>query len=169
MKKLKNPKSINTSKLGEIGVFKTMVVSGPVIIQKRNGKLQTLLVKHGDKPIKDLRWKFCGGKLLKGWNLKENAVREAQEEIGVKVKIIGELPIVALWQEDPETGQEKPELILLIHYLATINQKPKPNKEILAMRWFDIDKLPTDCAPNIKPIIQPYKKNNGGKLTKKRP
>lgn len=162
MKKLKNPKNINMTKLGEIGVFKTMIASGPVIIQKRAGKLKTLLVKHGDKPLKELKWKFCGGKLLAGWGLKENAIREAKEEIGVKVKIIGELPILALWQESPETGQEKPELIILVHYLATIKQTPKPSKEVLAINWFDINHLPKDSAPNIKPIIKAYKKLIGG-------
>ncbi|HOZ36254.1 MAG TPA: NUDIX hydrolase [bacterium] len=158
MKKLHNPQNINLTKASEIGIFKTMIASGAVIIQKNAGKLQTLLVKHGDKPLKKLRWKFCGGKLLKGWNLKENALREAKEEIGVKVKIIGELPTLALWQEKPETGQEQPELILLIHYLATINQKLRPGKEILAMQWFDINHLPKDCSPNIKPTIAAYKK-----------
>ncbi len=158
MKKLKKPKNINITKAGEIEVFKTMVASGPVIIQKRQGKLQTLLVKHGDKPLKKLKWKFCGGKLLKGWGPKENAIREAKEEIGVKVKIIGELPVTALWKETPETGQEQPELIILIHYLATVNQNPKPGKDIMAIQWFDINHLPKDSAPNVKPIIQAYKK-----------
>lgn len=157
MKKLKNPTSINLSKTGEVGVFKTMVASGPVIIQKRQGQLQTLLVKHGDKPPKELKWKFCGGKLLKGWDLKENAIREAKEEIGVTIKIIGELPVMALWQENPETGREKPELIILVHYLATINRQPRPNKEILAINWFNINHLPADSAPNVKSIIQAYK------------
>lgn len=159
MKKIPTPKSINKSKPGEIGVFhNTMIVSGPVIIQKRQGKIQTLLVKHGDKPIDELKWKFCGGKLLKGWGLKENAIREAKEEIGVTVKIIGDLPIMELWKEIPETGAEQPEIILLIHYLAKINKEPKSGPEITDMQWFDINNLPSDCSPNIKPIIKAYKK-----------
>ena len=160
MPKINQPQSINTIQPGEIGIFNTMVASGPVIIQKRNGVLKTLLVKHGDKPLTQLKWKFPGGKLLKGWPLKDNAIREAQEEIGIKVKLIGELPTLELWQETPETGHHQPELIILVHYLAEIDQEPIQGKEILAMNWFDINNLPADCAPNIKPIIEAYKKSH---------
>lgn len=158
LKKNISPKSIKKSKSGEVGMFKTMIASGPVIIQKHKGKLRTLLVKHGNKPINKLKWKFCGGKLLKGMSLKENAIREAKEEIGIKVKIIGELPTLILWQEKPESSKETPELIILVHYLAEINKEPVKGREILAMQWFAINKLPKNCATNIRPIIKAYKK-----------
>lgn len=142
--------SINQTKSKEIGIFNTMIASGPVIIQ--NNKV--LLVKHGDKPVNKLKWKFPGGKLIKNSSLKENAIREAQEEIGVAIKIIKELSTLEFWNETPESGEDKPELIILVHYLAEINDKPIQGKEILAMQWFDINNLPNDCAPNIKPIIK---------------
>ena len=90
MKKIQNPQSINQAKAGKIGVFSTMIASGPVIIQKRNNVLKTLLVKHGDKPVNQLKWKFPGGKLIKNSSLENNAIREAQEEIGVKTGIRSE-------------------------------------------------------------------------------
>lgn len=158
MEKANNPQSINTTRPGEIGFFKTIVASGPVIIQERDNALKTLLVKHGHKPSDQLKWKFPGGKLLKGYSLKDNAVREAKEEIGVEVNIIGELPTMELWQATPESGDLQPELVILVHYLAEINQEPTQGKEILAMQWFDIHNLPSDCSPNIKPIIEAYKK-----------
>ena len=158
MKKIQNPQSINQAKADKIGVFSTMIASGPVIIQKRNNVLKTLLVKHGDKPVNQLKWKFPGGKLIKNSSLKNNAIREAQEEIGVKIKITSELPTLELWQEIPETGDQQPELIILVHYLAEIDKEPIQGKGILAMQWFDINDLPDDCAPNIKPIIKVYKK-----------
>lgn len=130
---IKNPESINKVELGEIGIFPTMIASGPVIVQERDGVLKTLLVKHGDKPVEELKWKFCGGKLLKGWGLEENAIREAKEEIGVEVKLTDVLPPMELWQEVPESGAEKPDLVLLIHYLAEIDEEPKAGKEIKAM------------------------------------
>lgn len=150
--------SINEVKTGEIGIFNTMIASGPVIVQKRDGILKTLLVKHGDKPLTELKWKFCGGKLISGSDLEENAIREAKEEIGLEVKIIGPLGDMVLWQEIPESGTEKPQLIILIHYYAEIDQEPIAGKEIKAMGWFDINNLPVDCAPNVVPIIKAYKK-----------
>ena len=158
MQEIKNPNSNNEVKEGEIGVFKTMVVSGPVIIQEKDGIQKTLLVKHGDKPVENLMWKFCGGKLLKGWGLKENAIREAKEEIGVEVKLIADLQVIELWNEIPESSSEKPELMILIHYLAEIIDEPKAGEEIKAMEWFNINSLPENCASNVKPIIEAAKK-----------
>ena len=142
----------------EIGVFKTMVASGPVIIQEKDGIQKTLLVKHGEKPAEELMWKFCGGRLMKDMGLKDNAIRRAKEEIGIEVKLIADLPILELWQETPEVKSEKPELILLIHYLAEITDEPKMSDDHKGMDWFDIDNLPEKCAPNVKPIIEAAKK-----------
>ena len=147
---------INQATSGEIGVFQTMIASGPVIIQKRDGILKTLLVKHGDKPIEELKWKFCGGKVWEGMNLEENAIREAREEIGLTVKIIRPLKPMVLWKEVPETGSDQPQAIILIHYLAEINAEPKMGQETLDMDWFDINNLPNDCAPNVKEVINAY-------------
>lgn len=147
---------INQATSGEIGVFQTMIASGPVIIQERDGILKTLLVKHGDKPIEELKWKFCGGKVWEGMNLEENAIREAKEEIGVTVKLIRALNPMILWNEVSETGSDQPQAIVLIHYLAEIDEEPKPGEETLAMDWFDINNLPNDCAPNVKKVINAY-------------
>jgi len=142
----------------EIGIFKTMIASGPVIIQKRNGVQKTLLVKHGDKSVGELKWKFCGGRLKTKETLRETAIREAKEEIGVEVKLIADLPVLELWQETPEIKSKKPELIILVHYLAEIIEEPKTCEEVRAFGWFDINNLPEDCAPNVKPIIEAAKK-----------
>lgn len=147
---------INKTITGEIGIFQSMVASGPVIIQQRDGITKTLLVKHGDKPIDELKWKFCGGKILKGTDLEENAIREAKEEIGVEVKLIKPLKPMIIWNEVPETGTEKPEAIILIHYLASIENEPTRGDQVLAMEWFDINDLPDDCAPNVKPLIKNF-------------
>ncbi|MFA6525825.1 MAG: NUDIX hydrolase [Candidatus Buchananbacteria bacterium] len=147
---------INTTITNEIGVFQTMIASGPVIIQNRDGIEKTLLVKHGDKPLAELKWKFCGGKIFAEMDLEANAIREAKEEIGVTVKLIKPLKPMIIWNEIPETGSEKPQAIVLIHYLAEISEEPIMGKEVLAMEWHDINNLPNDCAPNVKPVIEEY-------------
>ncbi len=140
----------------ELGTFKSMIASGPVIIKNFNGIQKTLLVKHGNKPLEELKWKFCGGKILPGLSLEENAIRKAREEIGVQVKIIRSLNPLILWQEVPESGTEKPEATVLIHYLAEIEEDPQKGEKILDMEWFDVNNLPFDSAPNIKPVIENY-------------
>lgn len=148
--------SINKTVPGEAGIFQAMIASGPVIIQERGGVLKTLLVKHGDKPISELKWKFCGGKVWKGMSLEENAIREAKEEIGVEVKLLQPLKPIILWNEVPETESEQPQAIILIHYLAEIDEEPKQGKETLTMEWFELNNLPDDCAPNVKEVIKEY-------------
>ena len=129
-----NPSSINQVKEGEIGIFKTLVGSGTIIIQERDGVKKVLLVKHGEKSVEELKWKFPGGKLLKGLSIKENAIRETQEEIGVEPKIIHPTPsVVSLWQQVPESGSQVPEFMILSNYLAEINSEPVADNEILAI------------------------------------
>jgi ADP-ribose pyrophosphatase YjhB (NUDIX family) len=79
--------SINDTIPGKIGVFDALIASGPVIIQKRDGVQKTLLVKHGDKPVHELKWKFPGGKLIEGMDFEANAVLEAKQEVGVAVTL----------------------------------------------------------------------------------
>lgn len=147
---------INKTIKGEIGIFNAMIASGPVIIQNRDGLKKVLLVKHGDKPLEELKWKFCGGKLIKGLDLEANAIREAQEEIGILVKLIKPLKPMIVWDETPESGTEKPEAIILIHYLAEIESEPIKGLQTLAMEWFDIKNLPAGVAPNVGPVVAEY-------------
>jgi len=88
--------------------------------------------------------------------LRANAIREAIEEIGQEPVLGQALEPMILWNEVPETGSEKPQAILLIHFLATIKGEPKAGEQVLAMAWFDIHYLPPDCATNVKPIIAGY-------------
>ena len=150
---------MNTNQTKEAGIFTTMIASGPVIIQERDGVKKTLLVKHGDKPVEELKWKFCGGRVLRDMDLEENAIRRAKEEIGVEVKIIKALKPIILWNEEPEVNAGKPEVIVLIHYLAEVDQEPRKDEHGSAMEWFDISALPDDCAPNVKPLIADYLKS----------
>lgn len=136
--------------------FLAMIASGPVIIQNRDGVDKVLLVKHGDKPLNDLKWKFCGGKILAGQQLEAAAKREALEEIGVETKLIRPLKPMIIWNELPETGSDAPQAIILIHYLAEIDAEPIAGSDIAAMEWFDINNLPPDCSANIKPVIDEY-------------
>jgi len=129
-----------------------IVASGPVIIEK--GKV--LLNKHGN----DAFWKFLGGRVenfdFSDTNnfLEEACRREVKEEMGFDIKIIKPLkPMMVPKPGDSETW------VILIHYLAKRIGKIKLGADIREAKWFDIDNLPPDCAPNIKPVIGEYKKS----------
>lgn len=129
-----------------------IVASGPVVIE--DGKV--LLNKHGD----DSFWKFLGGRVehfdFKNEidSLEEACQREVQEEMGFNVEIVRPLkPMMVQKPGDPNTW------VILIHYLAKRLGEIKLGNDIKDAQWFDINSLPADCAPNIKPVIEAYKKS----------
>jgi ADP-ribose pyrophosphatase YjhB (NUDIX family) len=128
-----------------------IVASGPVIIEGNKVLL--------DKDNKDDFWKFLGGKPKEiDFESTEEPIeatcrRRVKEEMGLDIEIIRPIkPMMLKKPDDPNTW------IVLIHYLAKRRGEIKLGEGIKEARWFDIDDLPPDCAPNIKPVIKEYKK-----------
>jgi len=117
------------------------IASGPVIL--RDGKV--LLDKHDD----DTFWKFPGGRQRDGESMKETAIREAKEELGVDVELEGDPILVAFEVEGKH--------IILVHYRATMKGEPMALRDVREWAWHDMQDLPDDCAPNIKPVIDQIK------------
>jgi 8-oxo-dGTP diphosphatase len=127
----------------------SIIASGPVIIEEIDGKLCTLLNKH--KPTKERlnpQWQFCGGEVEDfDQTLEEAAKREAKEEMGIDIEIEKLLDVSLAKRDDGS-------LAILVHYLAKRIGEIKPGDEIAEWGWFPLNELPTDCAPNIKPVIK---------------
>jgi 8-oxo-dGTP diphosphatase len=113
------------------------IASGPVIIE--DGKV--LLDKHGQDDF----WKFPGGRIRDNESMWETAVREAKEELGIEVELEGE-PVTVVFGSDEK-------YIILIHYKAKRSGEPSPGRDVREWAWHDVDNLPEDCAPNIKPVL----------------
>lgn len=128
-----------------------IVASGPVIIE--NNKV--LLNQHGRENL----WKFVGGRVenfdFADYNnsLEETAKREVMEEMGIEIEIIRPIKPMLIPKPNKEGAY-----VVLIHYLANRLGEIKPGADIRAWDWFDINNLPADCAPNIKPVIEEYLK-----------
>jgi ADP-ribose pyrophosphatase YjhB (NUDIX family) len=120
-----------------------VIAAGPVIV--KNNK--TLVNKHGESGL----WKFPGGDITRAsGDLESWAIKKAKEELGLSIKIIQPLSPVVIWQAG--------EVIILIHYLAELtSDEIKPADYIKEYAWLDIDNLPADCSPNIKPAVEEYK------------
>lgn len=131
------------------------IASGPVIIE--DGKV--LLNRHGETDEAKSIWKFAGGRISENdWtdtdNVLENAcIRKAKEEMGIEIEILTPLkPMLVKRPDAPEKSA------VLIHYLAKRKGEINPSPKIVEWRWFNIERLPQNCAPNIKPVIKSYKK-----------
>lgn len=127
-------------------MIKIIIASGPVIVE--NGKV--LLNKHGEDDF----WKFCGGKVEDyTTNLANNARREVKEEMGFAINIIDELPYLMHVKKPGEDDID----VILAHFLATRVGDIIPGDDITAWKWFDVNDLPDDVAPNIRPVLEHFK------------
>lgn len=131
-----------------------IVASGPVIIE--DGKV--LLNRHGEGEDGKI-WKFVGGRVeLSDVEIGEDTLeiackREVKEEMGLEVEIIA--PIKPMMIKHPTRENV---YVVLIHYLAKRLNEIVPGPNIIEYGWFSVDDLPEKCAPNIRPVIEEYKK-----------
>ena len=129
---------------GSRGGATVTIATGPVIIE--NGKV--LLDKHGD----DTFWKFPGGTLESGLSWEDNARREVKEELGIDVELLSSTPEMFAFTREVRGTIE---YVILVHYPARrLTKTIKTGRDVREYCWADIDNLPKDCAPNIKPIIE---------------
>lgn len=126
---------------------KIIIASGPVILE--NNKV--LLNKHGE----DEFWKFCGGRIEENeTNLKEAAIREVKEEMGLDVEILNNEPYFFYTEKEKEGLNIS---IILAHFLAKRVGEIKPGEDIREWRWIDIKDLDNEnLAPNIKPVLKHF-------------
>lgn len=123
------------------------IASGPVIIKDN----KVLLDKHGD----DNFWKFPGGRLHESESPIEAAKREVREELSIEINIIS-VPFIINFTRETEG---KTEYVILFHYLSELkSNNVKPDRDVRDWEWFDVNKLPEDLAPNIKPTLDYFGK-----------
>ncbi|MBS3140630.1 NUDIX domain-containing protein [Candidatus Woesearchaeota archaeon] len=123
------------------------IASGPVIIEEN----KVLLNKHDD-PF----YKFPGGSVQSKDNLEEACKREVKEENNIEIEITNKEPCILCFDRD---YKGKREFVILVHYLAKKKSGVlKPGKDIEDSKFFPLNNLPKDLAPNIKPVLDFFKK-----------
>ena len=132
-----------------------IIASGPVIIE--NDKV--LLNRHGEDEKAKQYWKFVGGRVKDFEVGKESdalemaCLREVKEEMGIDVEILMSIkPMLIKHPDKPNTA------VVLIHYLAKRKGEVRQGSDIEEWKWFPVDELPEHCAPNIRPVIDEYKR-----------
>ena len=136
------------TKSKQIDIKKSMIASGPIIIQNKK-----MLVVLDDK---DPFLKFPGGSLFKGKTLKETCILETKLEIKCDIEIIKELEPMLLWHK-PNTGEKIP--VVLIHWLAKLKegQVPKKGKHTKKIIWIDSNYKGYKLAPNVQYFLKMLK------------
>lgn len=110
---------------------------------------RVLLVSHWYAPW---AWTLPGGGVNKGETPEDAAMREAWEETGLKVNsIAGEIGTY--------TGKLGKTDRVTFYYTGdfTGDIAMRPNLEIMARSWFDVDSLPDDLSPGNRKRIEAYR------------
>lgn len=114
------------------GVAPSFSVGAVCVIEKADGSI--LLVRHSYRQ----RWGLPGGLLKKGEDAADGAKREALEEVGLEVELVGEPAVVV----DP--GPRRVDVVYRARAAAgTDPDAARPvSAEILEVRWAPRDELP---------------------------
>lgn len=125
---------------------KIIIASGPVIVEEN----KVLLNQHGDTEF----WKFCGGRVEDfQTNLIDNAKREVMEEMGIEIETLNPEPFITYASKKTEEGKID---VILAHFLAKRIGEIKPGQDIREWAWHDLNNLPNNLAPNIKPVLNHF-------------
>lgn len=112
--------------------------AGVLITQDR----QVLLVRRGIEPFKDY-WDIPGGFLDGGEHPTDGARREAREETGLTVELLGALATYM----DRYRSQGDDVWTLNMYYVARpVSGEPRAADDAVDVRWFDADDLPEQMA-----------------------
>ena len=106
--------------------------TGPVII--KDNKIMLHRAPSTEK------YQFIGGRLDDETSPKQNAINKAKEDLNVKIKIINDTPLPILGTIERDGKEEQ---ILLIHYLAEVEEEPETKE----YEWFTLEQI-EDMARN---------------------
>lgn len=128
---------------------KTIVAAGPVIVE--NDKI--LLNRERKRDGTESPYFMLPGGRIESLDepFEETCRREAKEELGIDIKIIGSLRTIAV-----ERPGKPGEYAILITFLAERIGEVVPGEVTVEWGWYDIYNLPENCAPNIPIMVQDY-------------
>ena len=114
------------------GMAPSFTVGAICVIERSDGRM--LLVRHSYRT----RWGFPGGLLKRGEEARHGARREAREEIGLEIDLVGEPAVVVAPQP------RRVDLVFRARPLDSVDPDDMGPRspEIVEARWFTKDELP---------------------------
>jgi len=118
-----------------------------VIFYRKADVLNVLLIKRKNEPFRD-QWALPGGFLEENETMEEGAIRELQEEAGLKLEKLQQVGAFGTPGRDPR-GRT-----ISIAFLGLIDATPKvkASDDAIAVKWFNVKGLP-DMAFDHRAII----------------
>ncbi len=126
----------------------TIVAAGPVILEDNKILLVREIKKDG---IASPFFMLPGGGIETfDESFEATCVREAQEELGIAIKILR--PLEPLFVKRPD----KDGYAILIHFLCERLSDIQPSEHIVEWGWFNLNNLPDNCTPSIRMVLDAY-------------
>lgn len=113
-------------------------------------KKQVLMVRRGLNPMKGY-WALVGGYLDWDETVEQCVLRELEEEVSVRGKIVSLLGIY----DDPKRDKDGRQNVG-ITYVVEVEGEPRVGEEVTAVKWFAFDKLPEEIAFDHRRMIEDY-------------
>ncbi|MGA8943121.1 MAG: NUDIX hydrolase [Thermoactinomyces sp.] len=108
--------------------------AGGVVFRKRNGKIEILMIED-----RFGKWTLPKGKLEPGETDEQTALREIEEETGIRGRIVRSLAQVGYTYEHQEWG----EVVKTVHYFlveALKGEETPQLEEINGVKWLTMEK-----------------------------
>ena len=118
-------------------IYPRPAVTTDCVVFRLEGKtLKTLLIERGNDPYKGC-WAFPGGFLNMDENAEQGALRELEEETGLKLRDIDEFGTFSEVNRDP-----RGRVISIAFYAVTEQEEVKGADDAAKAQWFPIDATP---------------------------
>ena len=135
---------------------KKQIIGSAAIVFNENGQVLLGQRNESDPSHKyHLKWNLPGGKVEFGENPETTAIRETQEEVGIKIAVVDHRPIIMSKTED---GYHYLLMFYLSQYISGDLNVEKDHGTIDA-KWFDMQTLDySQCLPRLEDILIEAKK-----------
>lgn len=120
---------------------------GVKVVIENEGKILMVKINYAHK-----KWTFPGGGVKKNESFEKAALREIEEEVGIKAQ-----NLIEMGEYSSDSGYKKN--IVKCFYLKTDSSFVKiDNFEISEFNWYTEDSLPENCSFAVTKIMAIYKR-----------
>lgn len=130
-----------------------VVLTVDAVITDSEGRI--LLMERGTEPYKGA-WVLPGGLVDPGETVEDACMREVEEEVGLKVRVVGPVGVYSAPGRDPRGS-----FVSMAFHAVVIGGVLRTTSEARAHRWIAPDEV-VDMGFDHGLIVQDYRKAHGG-------